>query len=169
MKNSYLFTLLLSLIAEACNQPGKPSLQNQTQQTNDYSLIKTLSWMEGSWISSSPQGRAIEIWSVQNDSLYSGKSFFVAGTDTVSSETITIQQEGKQLYYIPVVKNQNGGKPVRFTLKSSENEEWVFENLQHDFPTRISYRRIGKDSLLAEISGMQNGREEKMQFAMKRQ
>lgn len=169
MKHIYLLALLLTFIVEACNQAAKTPALNQAKPVNDYSLIKALSWLDGSWQSQSPQGKAIEVWTIQNDSVYAGKSFFVSGSDTLSSETITLEQTGAELNYIPVVKNQNLGKPVKFKLTDTDKDLWVFENPAHDFPTVIKYRRIGQDSLLAEISGMQNGKEEVMQFAMKRQ
>ncbi len=169
MKNSYLFILLLTLIAEACNQASKAPANKQSVSGKDYALIKTLSWLQGSWLSQSPHGNAIEVWSIQNDSVYAGKSYFVSGSDTLSSETITLEQTGAELNYIPVVKNQNQGRPVQFKLTHTDKDLWVFENPSHDFPTVIKYRRIGQDSLLAEISGIQNGKQDLMQFAMKRQ
>jgi hypothetical protein len=34
----------------------------------------------------------------------------------------------------------------------------TFENAKHDFPQRIVYRRHGRDSLIARIEGVRNGR-----------
>lgn len=77
-------------------------------------------------------------------------------------------QEKDGLFYIPIVKNQNDGMPVRFAAKTITATELIFENPQHDFPQIISYKRIGTDSLIAEISGIKNGQERMQSFSMKR-
>ena len=43
-----------------------------------------------------------------------------------------------------------GGPVVAFPVKSSGPGEVVFENLKHDFPKRITYRRDG-EALVAQI------------------
>ena len=77
-------------------------------------------------------------------------------------------QDKDGLYYIPVVKNQNDGLPVKFAATTITKEKIVFENAQHDFPQVISYTKINKDSLVAEIAGTKNGKERKQVFPMKR-
>lgn len=77
-------------------------------------------------------------------------------------------QEKNKLYYIPTVKNQNEGLPVRFAAKTISENQLVFENPQHDFPQIIAYTKITSDSLIAEISGTKNGQKRKQTFPMKR-
>ena len=43
-----------------------------------------------------------------------------------------------------------------------------FENLQHDFPQKISYQNIQNDSLIALVSGIQNGVAKKYEIPMRR-
>lgn len=77
-------------------------------------------------------------------------------------------QEKEGLVYIPTVKDQNVGLPIRFALASISNSQLVFENKEHDFPQMITYTQINSDSLVAEISGVENGKERKESFPMKR-
>ena len=44
----------------------------------------------------------------------------------------------------------------------------VFENPEHDFPTKITYKKINADSIVAEISGNRNGKQASELFPMKR-
>ena len=44
----------------------------------------------------------------------------------------------------------------------------MFENPGHDFPKKISYTKITNDSLVAEISGQQQGKPASEKFAMKK-
>ncbi|MFT3827501.1 MAG: DUF6265 family protein [Chitinophagaceae bacterium] len=130
--------------------------------------IAKASWLLGNWQNNTPRGLLTESWQQKNDSTYTGKSSFVRGKDTLSSETLTLQERGGSLYYVPVVKDQNNGQPVTFKLTSSSATQLVFENPAHDFPQKITYTLVTKDSLLAVISGMRNGQERAVQFPMGR-
>lgn len=125
-------------------------------------------WLIGNWKNQSAKTLDIEAWKKLNDSTFLGRSYSLAGTDTVSSEHIRMEQHADKLYYIPTVKNQNGGRAVTFTLTSSDNKHLVFENLKHDFPQKITYTQISKDSLVAEISGVWKNKQKAIQFPMKR-
>lgn len=130
--------------------------------------IKKAEWLIGIWENKTSRGSIYESWTKINEGELSGKSFIVQESDTVTFETIKLVQEQQKLYYIPTVKNQNGGLPVRFEIKNISDSEMVFENQQHDFPQIIIYRKINADSLLAQISGTKNGKERIQQFPMKR-
>lgn len=108
-----------------------------------------------------------ENWTKLNNSEFSGKSYVLKGKDTLVFESIRLHEGRDGFFYIPAVRNQNGGLPVRFALKSISDHEFIFENPQHDFPQRISYTKITEDSLVAEISGIKNGQERKQTFPMK--
>jgi len=130
--------------------------------------IKKAGWLIGTWENKTQRGSLFETWSQLNENEFSGKSYMVKDKDTMVFETIRLLQEKEQLFYIPVVKNQNGGQPVRFALKSISENSLVFENPVHDFPQLISYTRITSDSLLAEISGTRNGQPRSQRFPMKK-
>lgn len=136
-----------------------------TRETND---LKKAEWLIGTWENKTPRGSVYETWNKANDYEYSGKSYRLMEKDTIVFETLRLVQETDGLVYIPIVKNQNNGLPVRFAAKSVTDDGLVFENPQHDFPQIISYTRIGTDSLVAEISGIRNGQERKQTFPMKR-
>lgn len=141
--------------------------------TNSYAQQKSspiihAKWLIGSWKNKSAKTLDIETWKKLNDSIFLGRSYSLQGTDTVSSEHIRIEQHSGKLYYIPTVKNQNNGKAITFTLTSSSKNQLVFENPEHDFPQKITYSQITKDSLIAEISGTRKGKQKAIQFPMKR-
>lgn len=130
--------------------------------------LEELDWLIGTWKISTSRGTSYETWIKKSDLEFCGKSFGVKDQDTIVFETIRLIQEKDQLFYIPTVENQNENKPVWFALKTKSDNEWVFENPEHDFPQRIRYARITEDSLIAEISGSKNGRERKQLFPMRR-
>ncbi len=135
------------------------------QTTND---INKAEWLIGTWENKTQKGSIYETWSKLNDNEFLGKSYIVKENDTIVFETIRLVQEHVGLVYIPTIKNQNDGLPVRFTNKTISETQLVFENPQHDFPQIISYTRINADSLVAEISGTKNGLLHKQPFPMKR-
>ncbi len=132
-------------------------------------LIHKAEWVLGSWRQTTDEGYTIEVWTRQSDTDYAGISYTVHhGTDTVSAETIRLVQRDTTLYYIPTVKDQNDAKPVAFKLSSITDQQMIFDNPGHDFPQRITYRSITKDSLYAEISGVLNGSQQVVPFPMTR-
>ncbi|MCY1518927.1 hypothetical protein D9M68_536620 [compost metagenome] len=130
--------------------------------------ITKAEWLIGTWENKTMRGNIYESWVKTNDKVLTGKSYLKREKDTIVFENLQLIQEKEGLVYIPIVKNQNGGLPVRFTAKTISETQLVFENPKHDFPQVISYTKITPDSLVAEISGLRNGQPRKQTFPMKR-
>ncbi len=161
LKICLFFVFLSSVIS--CN-----FLNNSSSKINSNSLLGEVSWLIGSWENTVPEGKTIEKWQKLNDSVLVGKSIFIKENDSLLLENIMIVQREEGLYYIPTVINQNEGNPVEFKLSYKSGRMLVFENPQHDFPQKISYSKISNDSILAEISGISNGKEKSVKFPMTR-
>jgi len=125
-------------------------------------------WLIGSWENKTDQGDLTESWERTNDSVFHGQSFFIKKKDTLHNETIELKQIGNELTYNPTVKGQNDDLPVAFRLTRATAKQLVFENPAHDFPQKITYSLITNDSLVAEISGMQQGKLASESYPMKR-
>lgn len=130
--------------------------------------IEKAGWLIGNWENVTPQSDFREIWARKNDSVFSGKSFVTVSKDTVFNESMELLQRNDSLFYVVTVKGQNNEKPVAFYLTTASGKELVFENPKHDFPTKITYAKITNDSLVASVSGIQNGKEARESFPMKR-
>jgi len=135
------------------------------KQTND---ITKAEWLIGTWENRTPSGNIYETWNKESVNRFSGMSYIIQEKDTVVLENIQLVQKQEGLFYIPIVKNQNEGLPVRFASKIISETQLVFENPQHGFPQIISYTQINLDSLVAEISGTINGQDRRQVFPMKR-
>lgn len=167
MKQTLKFlTFCGAFIICSCGNPGDKQANNTDEKT--FPELEKASWILGEWQNKSAEGNATEIWEQQDDSTFKGKSYFVIGPDTVSSEKLSLAQIGKDLFYIPVVKGQNNELPVKFKLTSSADNLLVFENPSHDFPQKITYLKISADSLLAEISGIMDGKPNSQKFPLAR-
>jgi len=76
---------------------------------------------------------------------------------TRSFEFVRIEQRGREFFY---VAQPQGEKPTEFKMTKLEEGLIVFENPKHDFPKRISYRRIDSDHVTARVDdGKETGRD----------
>ena len=157
MKKVVIPSLLFIVAAVSCG--GK------AEQKPAYEQLGKANWLLGKWGSITPEGTLVETWKRANDSTFAGKTHFVLGTDTVFTETISLEQRGKDVHYITQVSDQNAGKPIPFKMTSASEKELVFENPKHDFPQKITYTAKG-DSLIAVISGVDKGKKASERFPM---
>jgi hypothetical protein len=140
-------------------------LHDKSQKGIDF---KQVEWLVGTWENNTSNGKTIESWEKLNDSTLTGKSVLVKDKDTILLETILIVQRKDHLFYIPSVVNQNEGEAIEFQLTHISENTISFENQNHDFPQKITYTKIHNDSLVAEISGISDEKEKRIQFPMKR-
>jgi hypothetical protein len=140
----------------------------KNSETNEKEKIKATNWLLGKWENKVDEGILSESWKKLNDSTFQAESFFIKDKDTLHFETITLQQKGEELFYTATVKGQNNDKPVSFNMTSETDKKLVFENPKHDYPQKITYTLINKDSLVAEISGIQLGKPSSEKFGMKK-
>ena len=151
----------------------KPTETPILENKNTYEKIKSMNWLIGKWEMGNGDTISTETWTLRNDSILSATSMDTkGGKDTLRYEDITIEQRGQDVFYIPVVKDQNGGKLVEFKMETSntaktDGQVIKFENLEHDFPQRIMYQLRG-DTLFAQISGPIDGHDVVMKFPMVR-
>jgi hypothetical protein len=128
--------------------------------------IKQFDWLKGSWTMKKKNGGAVmENWQGSNDSTLTGESlnFSVTGASRVM-ETLQLVLRKGTYYYISAVKDQNNSQPVTFTIISNIENGFVAENPEHDFPKRITYNLINKDSSHAFIDGGTSMPDKKVNF-----
>ncbi|MGH7703495.1 MAG: DUF6265 family protein, partial [Gemmatimonadales bacterium] len=108
----------------------------------------------GCWESVNPKRVIEEQWTAPRGRNMVGMGRTVRGDSLVDYELTIIREEGDRLAYEAHPARQAGA-----TFRSIEIDESsvTFENLEHDFPQRVRYRRSGSDSLIARIEGLQNG------------
>ncbi|WP_205507978.1 DUF6265 family protein [Longitalea arenae] len=130
--------------------------------------FKPLFGLSGLWKMDTPRGALYEAWDTMNDSLLSGRSFRVKGSDTMVLEQVTISFQDNAIFYTPVVHDQNDHQPVVFKLISYNNNRYVFENAAHVYPQRVIYELVSASILRARIEGSKNGREMGSDFVYSR-
>jgi hypothetical protein len=95
-----------------------------------------------------------------------GASRTTSGSATSEYEQLRLKAEGDRLVYTAV---PSGQREASFPSIVVSDTMLVFENTAHDFPQRITYRRRGADSVVAQVEGPgQNGATRRIQFPMRR-
>ncbi len=130
--------------------------------------LDSLSWIVDNWIKEDSTGITRERWTKIDENKFEGKSYTIQNGDTVFSEKLMIEKKGDEIYYTAVVKHNPG--PVSFKITELSSGYAVFENPEHDFPQKISYKLQADGSLLAWIEGKNSkGINIKIEFPMKRE
>jgi Domain of unknown function (DUF6265) len=128
--------------------------------------VKNFEWLKGSWIMKKKNSSAImENWQQLNDSTMAGESvnFSVTGSSSVS-ENMQITFRNNRYNFVSIVNGQNNNEPVSFSITSYTDTGFTAENPAHDFPKRIVYQLINKDSIHAFIDGGQLMPDKKINF-----
>ena len=157
MKTSLFFIGIILLTS--CNQISQ---KNETKKSNHL-----FNWLAGEWVNDTDSNAIFhENWSKVSDQKYMANSYILKLQDTIFFETIDLEINDTATFYKVSVKNQNGAEAVSFRLVSNENDTYVFENKQHDFPQRIIYQYKVPDTLNAWIEGIVKGEPRKETFLM---
>ena len=111
--------------------------------------VTDLAWMSGSWATVEGDRWTEEVWVAPRGGVMMGLSRSGQGESLREYEYIRLQAgaDGVPVYWA----SPGGGPPVGFRLTASDSASATFENLTHDYPQRIQYRRDG-DRLVATIS-----------------
>jgi hypothetical protein len=142
-------TILLFLTAAAA----------QTQDLNQ------LAWISGTWVGTEGRVEMEEHWTRPKGNSMLGLHRDVTADRTVSFEFLRIEKTADGIVYIA---QPQGRPPTSFRMIEGSGTRVVFENKAHDFPQRIIYW-IESDTLHAQVEGEQNGRQQTMEWAWKRQ
>ena len=127
--------------------------------------IKALHWLSGRWCNGAGASVSEEYWLPARGELMLGVSRTVKNERAVAFEFLRVAEVDGVVTYLA----QPEGRPETAFKRTGGGENWVrFENPQHDFPTRIEYRREG-DVLTAEIAGPgKEGKEKVIPFPFQR-
>lgn len=146
----YIFRFYLLLPTLLCLVTGCGETKKEDKKSTGVGLF---SWLNGNWLMKDKDGTTTEEWTTVNDSMMEGKSDFIKGDSVIPFETIKIFKQDTSFIYEAKAAGQNNELPVQFRLSSFSDSGFVAENPSHDFPKRITYRLINKDSLHAFIDG----------------
>lgn len=128
--------------------------------------LEQLSWLSGCWVDPAGEAGSGEQWTTLAGGSMLGMGRTVKGGKLVTYEFMRIADggDGKAVFHA-----QPAGKPAAsFGAIALGATEVVFENLEHDFPQRVSYRYEAPSTLRASIEGLRNGALKRIEFPLVR-
>ena len=137
-----------------------------TSATAAHDPVTRLAWLQGCWQVQGSDAGTVEQWTSAAGGTLFGLSRTVKAGKTTEFEFVHVREvEPGVLAYIA---QPSGRPPTPFRLLRSTDNEFVFENLDNDFPQRVIYRRDGPNALVARIEGTSKGTTRGIDFPMKR-
>jgi hypothetical protein len=119
----------------------------------DSQTLDDLTFMTGSWSGRSGSVEMEEIWTLPKGGVMLGLHRDVEPGARTFFEFLRIEDRDGRIVYIA---SPRGGGTTEFPLVKIEEGVVIFENLEHDYPQRIIYRREG-GGLTARIEGVVQG------------
>lgn len=119
----------------------------------------------GTWTSYSTAGTYSETWVLDSDNELRGSSSFVKGLDTLEKEKLRIITESNQTLYVAF---PSGQLPASFFLSSVNDNTFIFENKEHDFPKQITYHFYDNFRLKITLKGTQKNEPATMEFNLEK-
>jgi hypothetical protein len=120
-------------------------------ETSREKTLVNLEWMLGTWESTESGTTTYEQWMKKSPTEFSGRSFRLAGDDTLFTELLTLAATDSGTFYIDQVAHTP--EPSWFKYSGGDSTQATFENPMHDFPTRLVYSSPTPDSLVAVVEG----------------
>ena len=117
--------------------------------------LRDLTWLAGDWSMTTGTRVVEEHWTTPSSNSLIGMSRTVQDGRTTAFEFVRIELREADVFY---VAQPNGRPPTDFKLATSRPGELIFEGDGHDRVKRITYRREGRDGLVAVVEGESNGR-----------
>jgi hypothetical protein len=127
--------------------------------------IGQVAWLAGCWQQTNGRRTVDEQWTRPRGGLMLGAGRTVDGDSLVECEQVRIFERGGRLVY---GARPSGQEPAEFVSILVSDSAVTFENLGHDFPQRVMYRRVGADSLVGRVEGTRAGRVRGVDFPYRR-
>lgn len=118
--------------------------------TVGYSQTTFPSFLVGTW--KIEDKNEYEHWDYINGNTLKGFAYRLDSGAMVVTEYLDLYSKDKNIIYTATVPNQNNGKGVNFVLHQTDST-YSFENLHHDFPKKIVYKRISATKIMVTVWG----------------
>ena len=115
----------------------------------NYAQTGDFNWLPGKWQVESAKGTMFEEWQMDGQRL-KGEGYTVKDGQKKLNETLFLENFDGQWAYIALPKGQI---ITLFRLIQADNNSYIFENKEHDFPQRIYYNFDGQKTIHVTVEG----------------
>lgn len=128
--------------------------------------VTSLAWLAGCWSPEKGEAGSVEHWLPPAGGTMLGVSRTVKNGQTVEFEfmQLRVNAEGKLVF----IALPSGQKQTTFVASAVGKHSVTFENPQHDFPQKVTYRLESSERLVARIEGTRGGKLRGVDFPMRR-
>ncbi|WP_297696640.1 DUF6265 family protein [uncultured Eudoraea sp.] len=113
--------------------------------------LSRVDFMVGNW---KMEGKEqYEVWESGKNNELMGYSYKYSDSQKIITESLSIKILEKTVIFEATVPDQNQGKTIPFTLNNEIEDYLSFENLDHDFPKKIQYKRINENEIEVTVLG----------------
>lgn len=155
-----LYVILVSSCVEQSPEKSKEPMNQSVPVQLDVSGLD-LSWITGNWRDSVTWAHGntqiLESWYLDGNTLHGTGKQVKNVNDTNFVEQLSIDLDDRPVMFKAIVLDQNKNEPITFELKSYGNDSAYFENMSHDFPQMIIYKKINADTIHATVAGFVSG------------
>jgi hypothetical protein len=144
----FISALFGAFLLVSCTPAEEPVIVAEPEAAVEIPFKK----LQGKWADTSTENEFYEVWETGDEEMI-GTGVVMSKGDTVFIEHLGIVLKDSAWHYSARIDGHNNNELVYFKNVVSEDDHWLFENLNHDFPQQIRYRFRGADSLLITISG----------------
>jgi len=123
--------------------------------------VARLAWLTGCWELTSGTRMVEEAWMAPRGRTLMGMARTTRADSLVDFEFLQIVEDSAALVFVARPARQ---PPASFRSTLLTDSMVVFENLEHDFPQRVSYQRTADGSLIARIEGTSKGKPRAVDF-----
>lgn len=92
-------------------------------------------WLSGKWEGRQGNVQMVEHWR-WNKHRFEGFGYEITNGDTTFSEKLFLEDYDGKPCYVAVLPKQG---PTLFAGQMEDDDQWIFTNGEHDFPSRIRY------------------------------
>ena len=159
MRDARRTAIVMAAVLALGGMAATHALGSRPETSAQTPALGALAFMTGCWRGSFGGGQAgagtiEEYYSTPTSNMIIGVTRFVRGGRTVDFEFTRIMSGDSGIVLMP---QPRGRPPTPFRMTASDSVSAMWENPQHDFPQKISYRRIASDSIVAAIAGPGQG------------
>ena len=94
-----------------------------------------------------------EVWEVFENNSLIGYGYKMKEGEKIILENLSISMEQGKIIYSATVSDQNNGSTIPFVLNPDTLQGFSFENIDHDFPKKIIYKKISDTELAVQVLG----------------
>jgi hypothetical protein len=127
--------------------------------------LNQVRWLAGCWELKRGTRTTVEMWMPPDGGVMLGASRTTVDGRVREVERLELRAQPDGLVYTAL---PSGQQETAFAASQVSDSGFTVENLEHDFPQRIIYRRRGPDSLLARIEGPGRGGPRGIDYPMRR-